>query len=784
MCHPFDEDPFIDSTNNMEMDNHELKRERKERKKRKREKKESTEVKRSKEVADDQLNDEKDKKKRKRDKEESNGGRSHEDREDKDVLNKIKSETKKQRRREREEGNTVEPNIPIDTQDQQVLPAKEKKDKKKKKRQREEEENGSKPVMNEHKVEVISTLRKNEKIDQPTKEKKRNKSKEKKDHTIITISNGVASSSLSSLECGQQDHRRPFPVDYQYIMAPMVGASELPFRLLCRKYGAQLCYTPMMSSTQFVHDAAYRQAEFLGQVTPEDRPLVCHFSANDPNDFSRAAQLVEPYCDAIDLNLGCPQRTAYVGHFGSYLLDPVDRALVLQIVAAGVKAVSIPICCKIRLLNTLEETIELCQQLREAGASLIAIHARYRASWERTGPGARDGPALLDQVTEIRKHVPDIPIIANGNTKTFDDVVKNLELTKADGLMSAEGILDDPALFLPRLGVKENEGDKMVTVMDPSAVTADFAPSNKTLSVPPKEPMAPSPPPNQPSESDLKKRKRLTKKLREIERIEEKVKVDGEGSINQEQKEKLATKSSVVKQLSERDHSPAKTGATDSVSPTHSSVLDCSRPVAIKAVPLRELYSVAEDKLSLANEYLSLVRRFPTKIRTVIFHTRRMLRSMLEQYQLLEDLLVATTVDEVQVTLNKCLQYRDNPQSFEYDRDKARRQKEALEKRRHEEGKRKAFEARMMRKAKREGKTDLSYYLRQGTQVPTAETVAKLKKMTKEEQLSQWKALDHSQHCLAFHLDPNGCKRDRACAFLHVETKGANAFEESDEVAG
>jgi hypothetical protein len=92
------------------------------------------------------------------------------------------------------------------------------------------------------------------------------------------------------------------------ILAPMVGASELAFRLLCRKYGAQLAYTPMMSSAQICNEPGYLESEF--QTIPEDRPLVCHMSANVPEEFAKAARLLEPHCDAIDLNLGCPQRTA------------------------------------------------------------------------------------------------------------------------------------------------------------------------------------------------------------------------------------------------------------------------------------------------------------------------------------------------------------------------------------------------------------------------------------------------------------------------------------------
>ena len=176
-----------------------------------------------------------------------------------------------------------------------------------------------------------------------------------------------------------------FSFNYKFILAPMIGASELAFRLLCRKYGAQLAYTPMMVASRFASDSTYRRDEF--QTIPQDRPLVCHFCANNPQDFAQAALLAQPFCDAIDLNLGCPQRTAYIGHYGSYLLDPQDRSLVLDIVRAGSQAVTIPIFCKIRLLDTLQETIQLCQQLREAGATLIAIHARYRASYERQGPG-------------------------------------------------------------------------------------------------------------------------------------------------------------------------------------------------------------------------------------------------------------------------------------------------------------------------------------------------------------------------------------------------------------
>ena len=128
----------------------------------------------------------------------------------------------------------------------------------------------------------------------------------------------------------------------------------------------------MMNSELFIHDPGYREREF--QSTEQDRPLVAHFSANNPEMLKRAALLVEDRCDAIDINLGCPQRVAHAGHFGSFLLGPEDRQLVLALVRETARAVSIPVFAKIRLLDTIEETIDLCRQLHDSGASLIAIH--------------------------------------------------------------------------------------------------------------------------------------------------------------------------------------------------------------------------------------------------------------------------------------------------------------------------------------------------------------------------------------------------------------------------
>jgi tRNA-dihydrouridine synthase 1 len=106
----------------------------------------------------------------------------------------------------------------------------------------------------------------------------------------------------------------------KFVVAPMVDASELAWRVLARRYGAQLCFTPMWHSGVFIRDERYR-IEAL-QTCPEDRPLIVQFCANNPDTFKKAVEFTLKMidCDAIDLNIGCPQIIAKRGHFGKMLI--------------------------------------------------------------------------------------------------------------------------------------------------------------------------------------------------------------------------------------------------------------------------------------------------------------------------------------------------------------------------------------------------------------------------------------------------------------------------------
>ncbi|PKA60726.1 tRNA-dihydrouridine(47) synthase [NAD(P)(+)]-like [Apostasia shenzhenica] len=221
------------------------------------------------------------------------------------------------------------------------------------------------------------------------------------------------------------------------IVAPMVDNSELPFRMLCRKYGAEAAYTPMLHSRIFTENEKYRRMEFTS--CQEDRPLFVQFCANDPDILLEAAKMVEPCCDYVDINFGCPQRIARRGNYGAFLMD--NLPLVKSLVQKLANNLSIPVSCKIRIFPNLADTLAYAKMLEEAGCALLAVHGRTRD--EKDGKKFR---ADWDAIKAVKNTVR-IPVLANGNIRHMEDVKTCLGHTVADGVLSAESLLENPALF-------------------------------------------------------------------------------------------------------------------------------------------------------------------------------------------------------------------------------------------------------------------------------------------------------------------------------------------------
>ncbi|CCI42170.1 unnamed protein product [Albugo candida] len=223
----------------------------------------------------------------------------------------------------------------------------------------------------------------------------------------------------------------------QRIVAPMVDQSELAFRMLCREHGAQLCYTPMFHSRLFAESQEYRSRMFEQHV--RDRPLIVQFCGNDPETMVTAAKYVEGHCDAVDINLGCPQGIARKGNYGAFLMK--DKARVCGIVEKLVDEVAVPVTCKIRVFPDEAETIEFTKMLEKAGCDLLVVHGRTKEMNKGTV-----GQVNWEIIKKI-KNALSIPVIANGGIETPEDIAECLEVTGADGVMSSEAILGNPALF-------------------------------------------------------------------------------------------------------------------------------------------------------------------------------------------------------------------------------------------------------------------------------------------------------------------------------------------------
>ncbi|CAN6698309.1 unnamed protein product [Malus baccata var. baccata] len=211
----------------------------------------------------------------------------------------------------------------------------------------------------------------------------------------------------------------------------------LPFRMLCHKYGANATYTPMLHSHIFTESEKYREQEFT--TCKEDCPLFVQFCTNDPEVLLDAAKRVETHCDYVDINLRCPQRIARRGSYGAFLMD--NLPLIKSLVENLVQNLNVPVSCKVRIFPNLEDMIKYARMPEDVGYSLLAVHGQTRDEKDQKKVQANW------EVIRAVKNALRIPVLANGNIRHMDDVRDCLEATDADGVLSAESLLENPALF-------------------------------------------------------------------------------------------------------------------------------------------------------------------------------------------------------------------------------------------------------------------------------------------------------------------------------------------------
>ena len=237
-----------------------------------------------------------------------------------------------------------------------------------------------------------------------------------------------------------------------------------------------LAYTPMLHARMFTETPKFRDAHFqplrtslTSHPSPTslapptdlyldgnpslDRPLFAQFCANNPDELLNAAKYIAPFVDAVDLNLGCPQGIARKGKYGAFLQE--DQDLIFSLISKLHLELSVPVTAKIRILDTKEKTLEYARNVLSAGASILTVHGRTREM-----KGHKTGLADWRVLRYLREQLGrEVVIFANGNILRKEDISRCLEVTGADGVMSAEGILYDPAIFAepPAVGEEGRE---------------------------------------------------------------------------------------------------------------------------------------------------------------------------------------------------------------------------------------------------------------------------------------------------------------------------------------
>ena len=224
------------------------------------------------------------------------------------------------------------------------------------------------------------------------------------------------------------------------VLAPLAGYSDLPFRLLCRRFGAGLCYTEMVSCHGLVYDR--QKTVQLTRSVPEERPVALQLFGADPEMMGKAAAVASKMAvDIIDINMGCPVKKVVKKGAGAGLMKTPDLAA--AIIRRVCSNTFLPVSVKIRTGWTHDALIapQFARMAEECGASLIAVHGR---TWSQGFGGTVD----WHTIGEVKKSVA-IPVIGNGDITSHRDALEKLSRWGCDGVMIGRGAMGNPWVFGP-----------------------------------------------------------------------------------------------------------------------------------------------------------------------------------------------------------------------------------------------------------------------------------------------------------------------------------------------
>ncbi len=230
----------------------------------------------------------------------------------------------------------------------------------------------------------------------------------------------------------------PYTLPGRVVLAPMAGVTDRPFRILCRKLGAALAASEMLTSDARLWST--RKSRHRLDHTGEPEPRVVQLAGAEPAVLAEASRLaVDRGAQIIDINMGCPAKKVCGKLCGSALLT--DEALVARILEAVVRAVSVPVTLKIRTGwdRAHRNGVDIARLAEQCGIQSLAVHGRTRADFYQ-------GEAEYETIRLIKSAVR-IPVFANGDIRTPHDARKVLDFTGADGVMIGRAALGAPWIF-------------------------------------------------------------------------------------------------------------------------------------------------------------------------------------------------------------------------------------------------------------------------------------------------------------------------------------------------